>query len=151
METASENIEFDDHEMSVPDTESVSEKSDSKHIRDAGYHKYKIGGHKSKKTIEFYDSTSVMGTTIRYATTGIYTSGHKVGSRDEDLYFKVVDTTHPPNSKGIHVPCYLYYESPEQWEKHFGGSCSEETKNTWREKYNRAIYRRMRAYEKQNA
>jgi hypothetical protein len=107
--------------------------------------------YEKKRTIKFYDSSAIMGATIRYAQTGFYTPGHKVGSRDEELYFKVVNTTHPPTSKGTHAPCHLYYESPEQWEKHFKVSCPDKIKNDWREKYNRAIYRRMRAYEKQQA
>jgi hypothetical protein len=98
---------------------------------------------KKFKTIKIYDSTCVVGATIRSAKSGNRLFGHKVGSCDEDLYFKVVETTHPPNDKGLHVPYFLYYESPEQWEKHFSTKCADSIKDLWREKYNRAIIRRM--------
>jgi len=134
----------------VEDTQSLDYSSDhtstdveSNRHGDSGYHRIKIGPKHNMKTVEFYESKQFTGATIRYATTGFYTS-HKVGSQDQDLYFKVVNTTHPANNTGVHQPCHLYYESPEQWERHFHTYCPENIKTTWREKYNRAIYRNMR-------
>ena len=86
---------------------------DKETIRDPCYHKVKLDRPSGrKKTIEFYETPCVVGATIRNPITGVRMYGHKVGSRDEDLYFKVVFTAHPPTSKGTHTPCHLYYESP---------------------------------------
>jgi len=115
---------------------------DKETIRDPCYHKVKLDRPSGrKKTIEFYETPCVVGATIRNPITGVRMYGHKVGSRDEDLYFKVVFTAHPPTSKGTHTPCHLYYESPEQWEKHHSTRCPESVRDEWREKYNRALSR----------
>lgn len=143
MDTDMASAERDD--QSIPDSHTETSASDvNRKPSDPAFYRYKIGGHRSKKMFEFYDSTSVMGAAIRYAKTGFYTT-HKVGTRDEDLYFKVVDTTHPPKNRAAHMPCYLYYESPEQWENHFGTICPEELREKWRNKYNDAIRIRRNA------
>lgn len=148
METEPEyTVHPDDY--SVDDysiADSFTEGSENKPTRDPAYHKMKVGPKYNQKTVEFYDTGCVMGSSIRYASSGFRTS-HKVGSRDQDLYFKVVNTAHPTSSssKKVRAPCHLYYESPEQWEKHFHTVCPEDVKDAWREKYNRALSRIMRA------
>jgi hypothetical protein len=132
-------IDDDDRSYSMEDK--VSIQSEMIQNRDPGYHKIKIDNRKTP--VKIYDTTCAVGATIRNAISGIRMSGHKVGTKDEDLYFKVVDTSHPHTENGKHVPYFLYFESPEQWEKHFSTVCSESIKEQWREKYNRAIFRRM--------
>lgn len=136
----------DEYMDEISTDDKSSHLSRSKLYRDSGYHRMCIGKRDNGKPmyVEFYDSTSTMGASIRSAITGLYMFGHKVGSHDEHLYFKVVSTTHPPNSKGDHHPCHLYYESPEQWERHFRIRCREDVKTAWREKYERAILRKMK-------
>jgi hypothetical protein len=54
------------------------------------------------------------GSLVRNAVTGI-TYNIKVGSKDEDLLFKVnLTTCHPKRRE----PLTLYYDSPEEYEKH---------------------------------
>jgi hypothetical protein len=57
---------------------------------------------------------------------------HKVGSFDEDLYFKVVICT--GENKKAHEPIVLFYNNPEQFERHHGIVISQEDKNRWYEK-----------------
>ena len=57
---------------------------------------------------------------------------HKVGSFDEDLYFKVVICT--GENKKAREPIVLFYNNPEQFERHHGVVISQEDKNHWYEK-----------------
>ena len=57
---------------------------------------------------------------------------HKVGSYDEDLYYNVVVCT-GENTKA-HEPIVLFYNNPEQFERHHGIIISNEDKNKWYEK-----------------
>jgi len=57
---------------------------------------------------------------------------HKVGSFDEDLYFKVVICT--GENKKAREPIVLFYNNPEQFERHHGVNISQEDKNRWYEK-----------------
>ena len=52
-------------------------------------------------------------------------------SLDQDLYFSVIIATGETNSK---EPIILYYDSPEQYEKHFFIELDKETKDRWRVK-----------------
>jgi hypothetical protein len=70
---------------------------------------------KPKKVITFLFGSSSQGTTIRNAMTGQKYYGHKVGSRNEDLYFKALHCT---GEFGRRDPVVLFYESPEQFERH---------------------------------
>jgi hypothetical protein len=71
---------------------------------------------KKKKKIEFYTS-GYRGTRIRDAITGSYYNT-KVGSFNENKYFKVSLATGQCNSKnGSHM---LFYQTPQQYMNHFG-------------------------------
>jgi hypothetical protein len=71
---------------------------------------------KKKKLILFGSGDT--GTTIRNAVTGERYVGHKVGSKNEDIYFKAGLCTGEFGSDRI----LLFYESADQYEKHLGGS-----------------------------
>ena len=71
--------------------------------------------------IEYY-SSGPTGSNIRNAQTGVYTKDI-VGSKYEDLYFKVTIA----NGKLL----TLYYDSPEQYERHQREKLSQETKEQW--------------------
>jgi hypothetical protein len=62
---------------------------------------------------------------------------HKVGSFDEDLYFKVVICT-GENTKA-REPVVLFYNNPEQFERHHGVVISQEDKTRWYEKRKRQM------------
>ena len=76
----------------------------------------------------------------RNAVTGLqYTESNglpctiKVGSSQQDLLFKVVDST---AFRGRNEPLVLFYDSPEQYETHFYGlrKVDESTKRCWHER-----------------
>ena len=79
-------------------------------------------------TIENYGSGG-NGSFIRNAVTGTVCKEFiQVGSLDENLYFKVVDSA---GRNGRKHPLMLYYNSPEQYENHHFTTVSEATKQKW--------------------
>ena len=86
---------------------------------------------KIKKTkVDCYTSSD-SGTNIRNAETGNYYK-YKVGSKEEDLFFKVALSSgeiKPANGSNI-----LFYDSPEQYEKHLMYELSDDIKEKWIEK-----------------
>jgi len=71
------------------------------------------------------------GMSIRNAETGNYYK-YKVGSKEEDLFFKIALATGELKTRnGSNV---LFYDSPEQYEKHLIYEIDQETKDRWVEK-----------------
>jgi hypothetical protein len=68
---------------------------------------------------------------IRDAETGAYYS-QKVGSADEDLYFKVILATGECKSKN--GSSTLFYLSPRHYMSHINGEVSDDTLKMWEEK-----------------
>lgn len=101
---------------------------------DKHYEKYNIpfndiwtdGKYHKKITIESYGSDST-GTFIRNAVTGIRYD-IKVGSKDEYILFKVTNAIGRNQRKD---PLILYYDSPEQYEKHHLANLSDTIKKKW--------------------
>ena len=84
--------------------------------------------------VGFYVTPYTPGATIRNALTGIY-QNYKVGRREEDLFYKVVMATgEGRDGKLSQDPNQLFYDYPEQYERHWGASVSEEAKSAWYEK-----------------
>jgi hypothetical protein len=79
-------------------------------------------GSKKLKIILF--GSGQLGTIIRNAVTGEKYYGHKVGSSDEDLYFKTKIATGEFGNE----PVTLFYENVEQYERHMGNKINSETK-----------------------
>lgn len=79
--------------------------------------------------IENYGSGS-QGTFIRNAVTGVRYD-IIVGSSDEDLLFKVIDSVDRDKRR---VPLMLYYDSPEQYENHHFTTVSPQVKEKWLER-----------------
>lgn len=89
------------------------------------------------KGIKCYSSGG-MGTPIIDAVTGGIFSGHEkgeklirhlIGSKYEDLYFKIKDRGNT-----------FFYHGPDEFEKHRGIVLGENTKRIWREKYTKMQY-----------
>jgi len=104
---------------------------------DKGYRKIKRLGYKKAPNgdlvekmmlVEVYCSGDV-GTHIRNAVTG-HRYPYRVGSKEEDLLFKVGLAT---GELGVNSGS-LFYDSPEQYEKHCFTTISTEGKNRWHEK-----------------
>ena len=82
-----------------------------------------------KITIKSYGSGQI-GSRIRNAVTGQYTP-YIVGSKNEDLFFVVNDST---GLFGRREPLFLYYDSPEQYENHQFTLLNQKIKEKWNEK-----------------
>jgi hypothetical protein len=87
-----------------------------------------------KKYIDIYTTRYTPGSSIRCAMTGHYFSEYKVGSCNEDYFFKVC-------LSGIIPECpfgkFLYYSSPNEYENHFNTEVTDETKYLWNLKFER--------------
>ena len=71
---------------------------------------------------------------------------YKVGCDNEDLFFRVSCSVN-----GINEPRRLFYDNPEQYERHFKTTISPETRKIWTEKYNIAVLIDENRRNKQNA
>jgi hypothetical protein len=74
-------------------------------------------------------SSGCQGTTIRNAISGSYYYGDIVGSKREDLYYKVGISTGDGKDSIV-----LFYDSPEQYERHMYTVVDSENKQRWLEK-----------------
>jgi len=86
---------------------------------------------KNKKTRVDCYSTSVSGSNIRNAETGDYYK-YKVGTKDEDLFFKIALAC--GNLKTKNNSNVLFYDSPEQFEKHLMIELDNYIKEQWVDK-----------------
>lgn len=120
------------------------------HKDDKGYFKLKTGH--NKQSITGFSTSYVPGATIRNASTGFFESDYlgkpiyKVGCDNEDLFFRVSCSVN-----GINEPRRLFYDNPEQYERHFKTTISPETRKIWTEKYNIAVLIDENRRNKQNA
>lgn len=92
--------------------------------------------------VEFFPTTTTPNSAIKNAVSGSYqtTSENRVlrvGTRDEDLFFSVILAT---GELGQDAPT-LFYDNPEQYERHFMTKLSPEIKDAWIEKRDSAIIR----------
>ena len=85
--------------------------------------------------VVFFETNLTPNRYIKNAVTGILQTPFRVGTADEDLFFSVVLST---GECGQTPPC-LFYDSPEQYERHFYTQLSDSVKKSWNEKYNAAI------------
>ena len=91
---------------------------------DTGYHKYKMMVNGEVQKIETYSTSVSSNAFIRHAVDGIKCP-HRAGSKYEDLYFTVVDTTTDKGSRR------LYYYSPEEYERHQYHTVPQDIKEDW--------------------
>jgi len=94
-----------------------------------------------KKTrVEFFPTNTNHNSPIKNAITGTYQGigGRlfRAGTRDEDLFFSVILATGELGQNAA----TLFYDSPEQYERHFFVKVSQDIKDRWLEKHNHAIY-----------
>lgn len=80
--------------------------------------------------VEVFSSGS-QGSTIRNAISGSYYHGDRVGSRREDFYYKVGISVGDVGRDSV----VLFYDSPDQYERHLFASIDEEHKKRWLEKH----------------
>ena len=90
----------------------------------------KIPNKNSHAKVEYYRSGN-MGMSIRNAITGERYRGLLVGSKAEDLFFKVIICNGETGREGV----TLFYETPEAYERHQYETLSKEMKAKWLERY----------------
>ena len=136
-------------ETVVDDSESVSvsnskQKKTNIVNKNNNYVKYTIpfnntwtdGKYYSNVLIENYGSSCLHGKLIRNAVSGSYYN-ILTGSSDEDLLFKVIDSTGYGRNKR-REPIMLYYDSPEEYENHHFTLVSPAIKEKWKQKSSKA-------------
>jgi hypothetical protein len=142
------NDYFDLSDVSIEETSSIDtelrdrRKMNEIHKRmDKDYYSYKRqafseDGMRMEK-VQLYSSPLLTSGPIRNAVTGIRME-HRVGSKYEDLYFRVMDV-HSNNHTPINdLPRKLFYDNPEQCERHLQITVPNEVKETWAQKNLRA-------------
>ena len=94
---------------------------------DKGYQKIKVLDGYKLVDVEFYTTTASPGVPIRDAITGAKNTENRVGSHTEDVFFK----TNWSVGQEMHL---MFFDSPEQFERHMRTTVSEATKQKWMEK-----------------
>jgi len=129
-----------DELLETVDDSSFINKSKSTEIgrtTDKKYEKYTIIFNKILKDGKFHKTVTIenygsgqQGTRIRNAVTGDRYP-HLIGSKAEDIYFKVIDSTGRFNRKD---PLILFYDTPDQYENHHFTTVSNSVKENWYER-----------------
>jgi hypothetical protein len=78
--------------------------------------------------VEFYMSRHNVGSLIRNAVSGIKETNLRMGRIDEDAFFKVKLAN---GEFGQDCPGNLFYNSPEEYERHFYTTVSQPIKDKW--------------------
>jgi len=102
-----------------------------------------------KKTrVEFFPTptNSVIKNAVSGALQGTNGLLFRSGSKYEDLFFSVILAT---GEMGQNAPT-LFYDNPEQYERHFFTELSQEIKDIWTEKKDTALYY-LKLQQKQDA
>ena len=101
---------------------------------DPDYHKITRREGDVKIKTEVYSTSIMPGTFIRDAITGYNQHDCRVGSWKEDLFFKV----HEASGYIGRQSYVLFYDSPEQFERHMKANVSTNSKRIWTDKFARA-------------
>lgn len=117
----------------------------SNFIDDGGYnYVYRKVNEKMAK-VEFFETSSTPNMYIRDAISGSRLL-FRTGTPDEDLFYSVrLSTGENKRREGA----TLFYDNPEQYERHFYTTVSQETKDAWLNKVLNA--RRIRTQTQENA
>lgn len=94
----------------------------------------KLVTEKRNVKIGYYHTPFIRGATIRNAVSGLFETDYKVGKKEEDLFFKVAMCTGEHGNS----PHNLYYDSPEQCERHWRNKLDDAVKEKWNNKSARA-------------
>jgi hypothetical protein len=77
----------------------------------------------------YYETPNIPNATIRNAVTGAPQYSFRVGTYDEYLFYSVMLAT---GESGQTAAC-LFFDNPEQYEKHFFTTIPNEAKDAWRD------------------
>jgi hypothetical protein len=97
---------------------------------DKGFRKITIFSKGKPIDVEYYQTLSTPGVMIRDAITGARYKEYRVGSKEEDLFFKVRVAIGKSDTDSM----LLFYHSPEVYEGHMRTIVSPQRKEMWRNK-----------------
>jgi len=128
-----------EYEPSLEDESTVNTQRRQKKMKDSFLLAQK-GNYEIKRTlnnkqvkVQVCETSTTPGSLIRDAISGAKFANCRVGSCDENMFFKVKLSSGEEELKGA-CPA-LFFESPEQYERHMGSTVSKETKERWTAKY----------------
>jgi hypothetical protein len=98
---------------------------------DKGFRKITILSKGKPVEVEYYQTLSTPGIMIRDAITGARYKEYRVGSKEEDLFFKVRLAIGKSDIDSM----LLFYDSPEVYEGHMRTIVSPQRKETWRNRH----------------
>jgi hypothetical protein len=98
-----------------------------------GFYSLKRKVNNNKVSVDVYTSGG-LGTNIRNAISGEYYHGYKIGTKKEDLFYKTSVSTIETGNEAV----VLFFENPEQYERHFYTQVDAADKERWYSKYNEA-------------
>jgi hypothetical protein len=84
---------------------------------------------KTHATVQVYETNTTPGFRIRNAITGMYYPNYKVGSLDENRFYKVCWAT---GHEGRKEPLILFFAGPDEYEKHMFQTIDIQHKTEWR-------------------
>jgi hypothetical protein len=128
---AEEEIEISEYSSDISSDMDSQAKYRSKMLKkykltNPDYYSYKKVVNGEEVKIECYSTPILSNAFIRHAISGVKCP-HRSGTRYEDLYFRVMDTT---SGDGM-GPKRLYYYSPEEYERHQFVSLPQSLKEDW--------------------
>jgi hypothetical protein len=126
------------HESVIQDDTTVFTDVKSKRRRHDDYLNvdpgHKVIGKKQDK-LEYYATTLITGLPIRNAVTGIWENNLRVGFYNaEDQFFRV----RYAGNESTNILDTLYYDTPEQFERHMHCTVDQRTKEAWQRNYEHA-------------
>ena len=126
-----EDISVTVDDLSTLDSEIIEERRILKAYKkaDAGYYSFKKIVGENLVKIEVFSTTPNMKK-IRHAITGLRTP-YPVGCKQEDLFFTIVDSSSLAPKSDSTLRRKLYYNSPEEYERHFNVTVNRDTKKIW--------------------
>jgi hypothetical protein len=136
FEDPNEIYSNDDWTVATGKSKNSTKFKDENNKKIPGHHRIKMKVDGNTFRVDFFETGHSPGLKIRNAITGSYYN-HRTGTFDEHLYFKVIDTCYAGKN-----PHFLFYESPEQFERHFFCTVSKDVKKKWLERYNLEIAKR---------
>jgi hypothetical protein len=102
---------------------------------------------KKSVRVHFFATSTTPNSIIKHAMTGMLMSDngrfYRVGTIDEHLMFSVILAT---GEFGQNAPT-LFYDTPEQYERHLFATLPQSIKDTWRDKRDLTVYMLNRAKE----
>jgi hypothetical protein len=121
----------------------MSEKAGPKTMNKKYVRRYSPSLKKSVR-VDFFPTNPTPNSLIRHAMSGAiqYIDGKacRSGTRDEDLLFSVIMAT----GETVGGAPILFYDNPEQYERHFFTNVPQSIKTRWAEKRNYAINSRTK-------